>query len=117
MNLVNHEPIIRVFVNGFQITFPNRYTVLVKNGMGAKCSQKQAPEDSAELFLANRFGGSGSSDAEVEIYDPNKINITEKFGEPDALSFVSPIELVNLMYVVSNLRNENSRVSRTVAQR
>ena len=25
MNLVNHEPIIRVFVNGFQITFPNRY--------------------------------------------------------------------------------------------
>lgn len=114
MRLVNHEPIIRVFVNGFQITFPNRFTVLVKNGIGAKCSQKQAPEDSAELFLANRFGGTGSSDVEVEIYDPNKTNISEKFGESLALGFVTPIELVNLLYTVSNIRNENSRISQTI---
>ena len=39
MQLVNHEPVIKSFANGFQITFPNRYTVVVKNGLGAKCTQ------------------------------------------------------------------------------
>jgi hypothetical protein len=106
MNIVNHEPIIRVFVNGIQITFPNQFTVLVKNGIGAKCTQRQAPEDSAELFLAKRFGGVGNPDVEVEIYSPKKENITEKFGEHGSLGFVTPVELVNLLYIVSSLRND-----------
>jgi len=111
MNLVNYEPIIRIFVNGFQITFPNQYTVLIKNGIGAKCTQRQAPEDSAELFLAKRFGGVGNSDVEVEIYSPSKENISSKFGENDSIGFVTPIELVNLLYIVSSLRNESKRLS------
>ena len=110
MNIVNHEPIIRIFVNGVQITFPNQYTVLIKNGIGAKCTQRQAPEDSAELFLAKRFGGIGNSDVEVEIYDPKKNNVTKSFGEQDSLGFVTPVELVNLLYIVSSLRNDIKRL-------
>lgn len=117
MNIVNHEPIIRVFVNGIQITFPNQFTVLVKNGIGAKCTQRQAPEDSAELFLAKRFGGVGNPDVEVEIYNPKKENITEKFGEVRSLGFVTPVELVNLLYIVSSLRNDVSRIPGTGGSR
>ena len=113
MNIVNHEPIIRIFVNGIQITFPNQFTVLVKNGIGAKCTQRQAPEDSAELFLAKRFGGVGNPDVEVEIYNPKKENITDKFGEFGSLGFVTPVELVNLLYIVSSLRNDVSRIPGT----
>jgi hypothetical protein len=104
MNLLNHEPAIKSFANGFQITFPNKYTVIVKNGIGALCTQSKKDDDPASMLMASRFGGSSSPDAEVEIYNPAKENISDKFGEPNALSFVTPIALVNLLYIVSNLR-------------
>ena len=104
MQLLNHEPMIKSYGNGFQITFPNRYTVLVKNGLGAKCSQTRAATDAAEMLMASRFGGNHGPDVEVEVYGKDKKNITDKFGEPGSLGFVTPIELVNLMYVVSSLK-------------
>jgi len=107
MNLLNYQPIFKTFANGFQITFPNLYTVIVKNGIGAQCTQKNAPDDAAELFLNSRFGGNVSPDVEVEVYDPNKKNISNKFsssGETDCVGFVSPFELATLLYVVSNLK-------------
>lgn len=115
MKLVTHEPIIKVFVNGFQITFPNKYTVLVKNGMNAKCTQVQKFEDMAEIVAANRIGGSRSPDVEVEVYDEMQANITNKFGDAksDSLGFVGPVELINLLYIVSSLRNDPKRLPGT----
>ena len=110
MNIISHEPIIRIFVNGFQITFPNNCTVLIKNGPGAKCTQRHSSENPAELLLAKRFSGIGNSDVEVEVYDPKKNNVTDKFGEHDSLGFVTPIELVNLLYIISGLRNDIKRL-------
>jgi hypothetical protein len=100
MNLINHEPVIKSFANGFQITFPSKYTVIVKLGPGAKCTQKVA-DDAASMLMNSRFGGHSSPDVEAEVFDAEKKNITSKFGD---LSFVTPIQLVNLLYVVSNLR-------------
>ena len=104
MQLLNHEPMIKSYGNGFQITFPNRYTVLVKNGLGAKCSQTRAATDAAEMLMASRFGGNHGPEVEVEVYSKYKKNITDKFGEPGSLGFVTPIELANLLYVVSSLK-------------
>lgn len=104
MNLVNHEPIIKTYGNGFQITFANKYTVVVKNGLGANCTQTKTPEDAADLIMASRFGGNAGPDVEAEVYDANKNNITDKFGSSPNLGFVTPYELVNLLYIVSNLR-------------
>ena len=107
MNIINHQPIFKTFANGFQITFPNLYTVIVKNGIGANCSQKNTPDDVTELFLNSRFGGNSGSDVEVEIYDCNRKNISNKFsikGETENLGFVTPFELATLIYVVSNLK-------------
>ena len=36
MNILNHQPTIKCFGNGFQLTFPNKYTIVVKNGIGTK---------------------------------------------------------------------------------
>lgn len=115
MKLVTHEPIIKVFVNGFQITFPNKYTVLVKNGMNTKCTQVQKFDDMAEIVAATRIGGSRSPDVEVEIYDEFQTNITGKFGDSTStsLGFVGPVELVNLLFIVSSLRNDPKRLSGT----
>ena len=104
MNLVNHTPVIKSFANGFQFTFPNKYTVLIKNGVGAKCTQSKKDDDPASMLMASRFGGCAGPDCEVEIYDPKKINITDKFGEAGSIGFVTPLQLVNLLYVVSSLR-------------
>ena len=103
MQLLNHEPIIKTFGNGFQITFPNQYTVIVKNGIGAKCTQSHLAQTEPELLMASRFGGNSGPDVEAEIYNPAKVNITDKFGERDSLGFISTLELVNLLYIVSNL--------------
>lgn len=102
MNLVNHEPTIRVFVNGMQITFPNKYTVLIKTGPGTKSTQSEPAEDTAELFMASRFGTKGNTCVQVEVYDPAKNNITIKFGEAHSLGYINTIELVNILYIVSN---------------
>jgi hypothetical protein len=104
MNIVNHEPIIKMFGNGMQITFPNRYSIVVKNGLGAKCTQTAEIEDAASLLMASRFGGCSGPDVEASVYDPNRKDITNKFGEPDGLGFVTPMQLVNLLYVVSSLK-------------
>jgi len=53
------------------------------------------------MLMNSRFGGHSSPDVEAEVFDAEKKNITSKFGD---LSFVTPIQLVNLLYVVSNLR-------------
>jgi hypothetical protein len=111
--LVTHEPIFRTFVNGFQITFPNQFTVIVKNGPGAKCTQTQKIEDTAEMFLATRLGGGRGPDIEVEIYSPQQENISYRFGEKDSLGCVTPLELVNILYIVSSLRNESQRIPGT----
>ncbi len=108
MNLVNHQTMFKTFANGFQITFPNLYTVIVKNGIGAKCTQKSDTADIAEMFMNSRFGGNVSPDVEVEVYDQNKNNISIKFSkdDPESVGFVSMFELATLLYVVSNLRPE-----------
>jgi hypothetical protein len=104
MNLLNHEPMFKCYGNGFQITFPNKYTVIVKNGLGAKCTQKEVSDDPAAVLLASRFGGNSGPDVEVEVYSPAKQNITNKFGEVNSLGFVTPLELVNLLYICSGLK-------------
>jgi len=104
MKLVNHEPTIKAFGNGFQITFPNKYTIFVKIGPGAKCTQTKTSTDPAEMLMSARFGGNYGPDCEVEIYAPNKTNITEKFGTVNSLEFVSTLELANLIYIVSSLK-------------
>jgi len=104
MQLVNHEPVIKSFANGFQITFPNRYTIVVKNGLGAKCTQTKNVDDAASLLMASRFGGSSGPDVECEIFAPDRKNISDKFGEEFSLGYVTPIQLVNLLYVVSSLK-------------
>ncbi len=113
MQLVNHESSFRMFVNGFQITFPNRYSVIVKNGIGAKCTQTQKAEDPAEMFLTARLGGGRGPDVEVEVFNPKQQNISHTFGEQDSIGFVSTIELINLLYIVSNLRDDVRRVPKT----
>lgn len=104
MKIINHQPNIKIFGNGFQITFPNKYTVLVKSGVGTKTTQSKKDDDLLAMVMSTRFGGANSPDVEVEVYDPNTKNITEKFGEEESLGFVNPIKLVNLLYVVSGLK-------------
>jgi hypothetical protein len=103
MNIINHEPLIKCYGNGFQITFNNKYTVIVKSGIGAKCTQKHIDDDPASMIMASRFGGAASPDAEVEIYNPKKVNVSDKFGEANSLGFVTPAQLVNILYLVSSL--------------
>lgn len=104
MNLINHQPTIRLFSNGVQITFNNLYTVVFKLGPGTKTSVQKSIEDVTDI-IATRYGGHQSSDVEVEVYDPQKNNITNKFGEDLSLGYVSPIELCNLLFIVSSLQN------------
>jgi hypothetical protein len=101
MTLVNHEPVIKSFGNGFQITFPNKYTLIAKNGLGANCTQTLKLDDAAEMLMASRFGANSGPDIECEVYAPSKQNISDKFGN---LGFVGPIQLVNLLYVISSLK-------------
>jgi hypothetical protein len=54
--------------------------------------------------MASRFGGSSGPDIECEIFAPDRKNISDKFGEEFSLGYVSPIQLVNLLYVVSSLK-------------
>ena len=104
MKIINHQPYIKIFGNGFQITFPNKYTVIVKSGVGTKTTQSKKDDDLLAMVMATRFGGTNSPDVEIEVYDPNAKNITDKFGEEESLGFVNPIKLVNLLYVVSGLK-------------
>jgi len=105
MKIFNHEPIIKTIQNGLQITFTNRYTVLLKNGPGTASTQIKTIEDPADYLLATRFGGIASPDVECEIYDRNLNNITSKFtsNNETVLGYITPMELVNLLYVVSAL--------------
>lgn len=104
MQLVNHEPVIKTFGNGFQITFPNLYTVIIKNGLSTKSTQTKNLDDITDTILSSRFGGNSGPDVEVEIYDPKKVNISDKFGEANSIGFVSTIQLVSLLYIVSALK-------------
>jgi hypothetical protein len=104
MIINNHVSSYKSFANGFQITFPNKYTVIVKNGLNAKCTQSKKDDDPTAMMMASRFGGTAGPDVEVEVYDTKNSNITDKFGEPGSLGFITPIQLVNLLYVVSSLR-------------
>ena len=104
MKILNHQPIIKIFGNGFQITFPNKYTVLIKSGVGTKTTQSKKDDDMLALVMSTRFGGATTPDVEVEIYDPKLKNISDKFGEETSIGFVNPIKLINLLYVVSGLK-------------
>lgn len=105
MIMINTTPGIKIFVNGFQITFGNLYTIIVKNGPGAKCSaNSENITDTADLLMAYKFGGNLSQDVEIEIYDPARKNITESFGSPDSMGHVTPFILAHLMYIVSSLK-------------
>lgn len=104
MQILNHQPVVKCFGNGFQLTFPNKYTVVVKNGMGTKSTFSLEDKSDLQVIMGARFGGYMTPDCEVEVYDKNKNNITDKFGEANSLGFVTPIQLVDLLYVVSNLK-------------
>jgi hypothetical protein len=105
MNIINHSPLIKVFGNGFQITFPNRYSIIVKNGLGAKCTQaEKSSDDTASLIMSARFGGTQSPDCEVEIFNAKKENVSSNFGGDVSLSYVTPFQLANLFYVISGLK-------------
>jgi hypothetical protein len=103
MQLINHEPVFKSFGNGFQITFPNRYTVLVKHGIGTRSTLPPGTEPDVTTYISSRFGGNTSPDVEVEIYNPSKTNITHMFGEIHSLAFVSVSELARILFLVSNL--------------
>lgn len=103
MKIQNHQPVIRFFGNGMQITFPNKFSVIVKNGPGANCTQTKTITDAAELFLSSRFGGNYGPDVEAEVYDKKNVNVTSKFSQGD-LTFLSAMQLVDLLYIVSNLK-------------
>jgi hypothetical protein len=104
MKIHNYTPMIKTFGNGVQITFPNKYTVLIKNGIGAKCTQTKTANDVTDAMLAARFGGNYGPDVEVEIYDSSMKNISIHFGEEHSVGYVTVLELVNLLWVVSNLK-------------
>ncbi len=97
-------PCIKVFANGFQITFANLYTIIVKNGPGMKCTQSKTSSDIADVFMSYRFGGNSTPDVEIEIYSPSKENISDKFGEEGSVGYVTPYNLANLIYIVSSLK-------------
>ena len=104
MQILNHQPLIKCFGNGFQLTFPNIYTVRVKNGMGTKSTFSLEDKTDLHVIMGARFGGQMTPDCEVEVYDKNKNNITEKFGEANSVGYVSPLALVSLLYIVSGLK-------------
>ena len=100
----NEVPMIRTFANGIQFTFPNYYTVLIKLGPGTQTNLLNKPEDDIASTFMGRFGGFMSANAEVEVYDPNSLNITSKFqDDARSLSYVDPMRLIDLMYIISNL--------------
>ena len=106
MQIFNHQPIIKTYGNGMQITFPNRYTIIVKTGPGAACTQTKTASDATDILMASRFGGNYGPDVEVEVYGKGNENVTQKFtasGE-SVLGYVTPMQLVNLMYVISSLK-------------
>ena len=80
------------------------YTVIVKNGMGTKSTFSLEDKTDLHVIMGARYGGYMTPDCEVEVYDKNKNNITEKFGEPNSIGYVSPLSLVSLLYIVSGLK-------------
>jgi hypothetical protein len=80
------------------------YTVIVKNGMGTKSTFSLEDKTDLHVIMGARFGGYMTPDCEVEVYDKNKNNITEKFGEANSVGYVSPLSLVSLLYIVSGLK-------------
>ena len=72
--------------------------------MGTKSTFSLEDKSDLQVIMGARFGGYMTPDCEVEVYDKNKTNITDKFGEANSLGFVTPIQLVDLLYVVSNLK-------------
>jgi len=105
MNIINHSPLLKIFGNGFQITFPNRYSIVVKNGPGAKCTQPdKLNDDPASMIMAARFGGTQSPDCEVEIFNAKKENVSSNFGGDVSLSNITPFQLANLFYIISGLK-------------
>jgi hypothetical protein len=107
MNIINHFPNIRTFSNGFQITFENKYSCIVKTGPGTATTQNTQEISSVEeMLLSKRFGGIQSFDAEVEVFNPNRQNISGKFNDlqDEKISFVTTNELIKLMYIISKLK-------------
>ena len=80
------------------------YTVIVKNGMGTKSTFSLEDKTDLHVIMGARFGGYMTPDCEVEVYDKNKNNITEKFGEANSVGYVSTLALVSLLYIVSGLK-------------
>jgi hypothetical protein len=80
------------------------YTVIVKNGMGTKSTFSLEDKTDLHVIMGARFGGYMTPDCEVEVYDKNRNNITEKFGEANSVGYVSPLALVSLLYIVSGLK-------------
>lgn len=80
------------------------YTVIVKNGMGTKSTFSLEDKTDLHVIMGARFGGYMTPDCEVEVYDKNRNNITEKFGEANSVGYVSPLSLVSLLYIVSGLK-------------
>jgi hypothetical protein len=45
-----------------------------------------------------------SANAEAAVYDPNGNNITNKFeANSTSIGFLDPMQLIDLLYIVSNL--------------
>lgn len=103
----NKVPHFKGFGNGFQFTFPNQWTIIIKHGPGTKTTQANTEKelDVATMILTSKMGGVTSSDIEVEIINPNKTNMSHKFGgDENSVGYVTPLQLVDLMYVVSKLK-------------
>jgi hypothetical protein len=108
MHIINYFPNIRTFTNGFQITFDNKYSCTIKIGPGTSTTQpkENAPTSIEETLLSKRFGGIQSIDAEVEVFNPNRMNISDKFIQTNEgkISFVTTNELIKLLYIISKLK-------------
>lgn len=108
MILENHQPIFKFINSQMQITFPNKYSVIVKYGPGSNSTSKPMDDMDTvnQLILSKRAGVHVGPDVEVLVYHPNKQNISNIFNSKrlDSCQFVNTIEFVNLLYIVSSLK-------------
>lgn len=108
MTLENFQPIFKFFGNTFQITFPNMYSVVIKFGPGTNSTNKQIDDIDVvnQLILSKKARVHIGPDVEVEVYHPNKQNISKLFNKNqlNSCQFVNTIEFVNLLYIVSSLK-------------
>lgn len=104
-DLRNEVPMIRTLPNGVQFTFPNYYSVICTVGPNTKTNLLNKTDDSLASTFMSRFGGYMSANAQAVIHDPKGINITSKFAANESsIGFLDPMQLVDLLYIVSNLK-------------